>query len=369
MKSTFLTCLSLILLLISCQKNEKKIVEIDFEELVSDTLFLEKSPLTKELGYNFDYFLDEREGPTLRVFVENKLYEYSYPEGKILRTQEYETEGPDGIGTFVQAHLLDEDVIWFISNLELIKTDLYGKVLERQKLPEAEESRQSANYSTRMGANMYRDGASLLIPDVPFVLNEGLMSYENWILTYDTQRATHSYLTFKWPAEYQGLLNDANFSRYRTSYSPEQKEMLISLPASDSLLIVGQGKNSKVYAGVNDPMTYLKGEVTQDGEWVVFNSNNNTSQYGGIFWAEQEQVYVRLAEVVRDTKQNREEGIIPLTKLVVLNSSLEKIAEVKLPFATGGFNTPNGFYLWIGYPQSEDEVAYVKLDFARLKTD
>ncbi|MFC3879891.1 DUF4221 family protein [Algoriphagus namhaensis] len=368
MRKTLVLSLILILAFFSCENSsQKEMPVLELSDLVSDTLYLEKSPLTKELGYDFSYFEGDKEAQVLKTFIAETLYEYSFPEGRLLRTQKYESEGPDGIGAFVQAFFIEEDVIWFISNLELIKADLFGKVLQRRELPEAEESRQSANYSTRMGANMYRDGATLLIPDVPFVLNETVIQYEDWILKYDTDFSTYSYLSFTWPKEYQGLLNDANFSRYRNSYSPDTKEMLISLPASDSLLVIGKGGNFKVFAGVSEPMNFLKGEVTQEGEWIVFNSNNNTSQYGGIFWAEQEEVYLRMVEVIRDTEQNRDDGLFPLTKMVVLDKSLVKIGEVIMPFATGGFNTPSGFYLWVGYPKSEDQVGYVRLDFSKFR--
>lgn len=358
-----------ILMTLSCQKEEKQIQIYDLKDLTLDTLFLDKEPTTKELGFDFQHFQTTEGKEILRTFVGHTFYEYNYPEGTLHRTQVYEQEGPDGLGTFIQGFFIEEDVIWFVSNFDLIKADFNGKIIEKYKLPEGSEQRGSPNYSTRMGASIFRSGSSLLIPDAPFVLNENNLSYTDWILSFDPSSGSHYSLSFQFPSEYQSYLNDPNFGRYRNTYNEEKKEMLISLPASDSLILVQSGSASYVFAGVDEPMDFLKGEVSTEGEWVVFNSDQNTSLYSGIFYAKKEEVYIRFAIVVKDTEQNREEGKIPLTKMVILDKNLEKTREVISKFVTGGFNTPDGFYLWIGYPNSEDQVGYVRLDFDKFSKD
>lgn len=358
-----------VLLTFACQRNTDQVRVYDLEELVLDTLFLDKNATTKELGYDFQYFQTAEGQQLLRTFVGYTFYEYSYPEGTLQRTQVYEQEGPDGIGSFVQGAFIEENVIWFLSNFDLIKADFNGKIIEKYKLPEGSDQRESPNYSTRMGANIFRSGTSLLIPDAPFVLNETNISYTDWILSLDPSSGSHSFLSFQFPSEYQNYLNDPNFGRYRTAYNEEKKEVLISLPASDSLIVLESEGRKNVFGGVDEPMDFLKGEVSTEGEWVVFNSDQNTSLYSGIFYAEKEEMYIRFAIVVKETEQNIEDGKIPLTKMVILNKDLEKTGEVISKFATGGFNTPDGFYLWIGYPNSEDQVAYVRLDFDQFSED
>jgi len=358
--------ISLVLLfpfLISCESDPEQILEVDFEDLVVDTLFLEKSPMTKELDYDFSFFETEDNRIVLKTFIDGTLYEYSYPNGRILRTQDYEQEGPDGIGSFVQGYFIEEEFIWFLSELNLIKADHFGKIIARYTLPEAEENRQSANYSTRMGAKVFRTGSSLLIPDAPFVLNEQVVQYEDWILEFDPEANSFEYLSFQWPENYQQFLNDPGFGRYQNSYLHNQNLMVVSLPASDSLIVIRDDGNKNVFAGTSEPMNYLKGGQSQQGEWVVFFQDNNSSKYSGISWAEKEQVLLRLAIPIPDTEENREDGKIPSVKMLVLDSSLRLKAEIDMPFETGGFNTPDGFYTWIGNPHSEDEVAYVRLSF------
>ncbi|MGX7835911.1 hypothetical protein ACWKSR_12245, partial [Campylobacter fetus subsp. venerealis] len=79
-------------------------------------------------------------------------------------------------------------------------------------------------------------------------------------------------------------------------------------------------------------------------------------------------VYLREAIIKVDNETNRDQGIKPLTKLVVLDKNFEKIAEVRLPLPTRGFSTPDGYYLYIGYPHSEDEVAFGRLDFSKINS-
>ncbi len=350
----------------SCQNSQPEILALNFEDLVVDTLFLEKSPKTKELGYDFKYFENDHKKVTLKTFVHRTLYEYSFPEGRIIRTQVYENEGPDGIGSFVQGFFIEREVIWFLSELELIKADHFGNVLGRFSLPQADNYRQSVNYSTIMEARIYREGQYLLIPDVPFVVNESVVKHENWVLRFNTEDQSFKYLSFQWPEMYSELLQDPKFGRYGNTFIPETGNSIISLPASDSLIVISDSGNKKVFAGVSEPMRFFRGEPSQQGEWIVFNSNQNSSIYSGIYWDYIEKILYRLATVVPDTEENKMEGKSPSTKMLLLDKAFNVFAEIDMPFDTGGFNTPQGFYFRIGYPRSEDEVAYVKLSYPNV---
>ena len=70
--------------------------------------------------------------------------------------------------------------------------------------------------------------------------------------------------------------------------------------------------------------------------------------------------------ITPDTDLIREEGKTPLSKFIVLDEKYQKEAEVIVPFRASGFQTPDGYYLYLGSIRSEDEVAYVRLDFSRI---
>ena len=115
-------------------------------------------------------------------------------------------------------------------------------------------------------------------------------------------------------------------------------------------------------------MEFLVGRTEQKGEYTVFLQDGNTSKYSWVDYDPTNNVYLREAIITVDSESNRKEGRKPLTKLVVLNKDFEKIAEVILPHLTRGFSTPNGYYLYIGYPHSEDEVAFGRLDFSKINS-
>ena len=101
---------------------------------------------------------------------------------------------------------------------------------------------------------------------------------------------------------------------------------------------------------------------------MAFLPNRNTSLHGWVAYEPLSGHYLRLSIIHPDNDALKDQGINPLTKLLVLDSAYQKIAEVKLPFQTSGFQTADGFFLKAGYLTHEDEVAYLKLDFSKIRS-
>lgn len=366
-KIPFLSFFTLIFIGIGCTlKSEKQIPVFDLKDLVLDTLYLEKDTLTRDLGTNFNYIKRGNE-EYLITSKQHRFMEYSYPEGKLLRDQFYEEEGPDGIGSYLPVNFTDDSSVWFVSYQELIRADQYGKVLSRYELPANPEERLAVNYNTLSGTKAMNINGKIIIPDVPFVLKEPLLDYENWLLEFDPKDGSISYVEFKYPKKYLEYLDDPTFATYQNGYNKTEDFHLISFPADDSLLVISPNSQKWVYAGVSDHMDFLVGRTEQKGEYTAFLPNSNTSKFSWIDYDPTAQVYLREAIISVASETNREQGKKPLTKLVILNKDFEKIAEVVLPSPSRGFSTPSGYYLYIGYPDSEDEVAFARLDFLKIK--
>lgn len=366
MKHTIFLFGWIIISVFSCsqKENEKLVPVLDLKDLVADTLYLEKDTLTKDIGSNFRY-VKKGADEFLVTSNQHRLMEYSYPEGILIRDQFFEEEGPDGIGSFISGSFVDDSTVWFLSNNKLIEADLFGKVKNRFDLPEVSEKRLAANYSTMEGNMMYKSGNNLIISDVPFVLKEPNLEYENWILKFDPATSKVHHFKFKYPEFYKELLDDPNLGPYSSTYTESELE-IISLPANDSLIVISNNERKSVFAGVKDKMEFIPGTTTQDGEWITFHPNYNSSKYSWVDYDLKSLMYLRQVIVTVDSEENRSQGRKPLTKLVILDSYFNKSMEVILPFPTVGFRSPMGYYLNIGYPHSEDEAAFVRLDFSKI---
>ena len=201
-------------------KTEKQIQILDLKELIVDTLYLENDTVTKDIGSNFKY-VKKGADEFLVTSINYRLMEYSYPEGKLIRDQFYDEEGPDGIGSFISGSFVDDSTVWFLSNNKLIEADLFGKVENRFDLPEVSEKRLAANYSTMMGNRMFKSGDNLIIAEVPYVLKEPNLEYENWILKFDPENSKVDHFKFKYPGYYKEFLDDPNLGPYLSTYTSD----------------------------------------------------------------------------------------------------------------------------------------------------
>lgn len=351
----------------SCNQNRKIVepLQLELSELIVDTLYLEKDALTKELGSDFTLF-ETDSGKYLLTFRQHTLYQYSYPEGRIIKKTKFEKEGPDGIGSFYSGYYLEDSLIFFISNNKWITASHEGKIIKKSDLPDISAERLAANYTSFPFNGIYKVGDAILISDVPFVLKEPLLSYQNWILKFQPENPNPEYVQFKFPENYLGLLDDPNFGPYNHTYNPDREEYIISFPATDSLLIISSDSGKWIAAAPKEPMKFIKGTTEQVGEWTAFHPDSESSIYKWVHYDKASGKILRLSIVTPDLKGLRNQGQKPLCKLIVLNSELEKEAEITLPSQTSGFQLPEGFFITLGYFGDEDEVAYAKLDFGKI---
>lgn len=351
----------------SCSPVEKSrdLKMLDLSDLIIDTLYLEKDSTTRYLGSNFAFF--EKEGKEyLSTFQSHKLLTYSFPEGKLISKQPFEIEGPDGIGSYVSGSFLEDSLIHFLSNGKWITATTTGKVLSRVSLPEAGADRQASNYSTFPSNPISKIGTSYLVSDLPYVLKESMLGYENWLLKFDPKTSTQEYVKFKYPDYYSGFMDDSVFGQYSQTYNSEKNEILISFPATDSILVISESSQKWISATPIEKMNFLKGSTEERGEYIAFLPNHSSSMHALVHYEPLSKKTLRYSIVIPKNKLTQEEGKIALIKLLVLDENYQKEAEVTLPDELGGFNTPKGYYMSIGYTRTEDEVAFVLIDFSKI---
>jgi len=362
----FLGMVFLVFALGGCGTKEKRIPVMDIEEPITDTLILEKDIFTKGLGSNFNYF-ETDSGEILVTFLSHNFLIYDFATGKLLRKQEFEKEGPDGIGSFVPGSFIDEKGIYFLSQPnKFVEGDFDGKVHNRYDLPDVSASRLASNYSAFPFNPISKSGSSFTIADVPLVLKKENLSYKNWILKFNPEQDTHSHIPFSYPKEFLEFMDDPNLGPYNHLYRPEEDLLVVSFSISDSLLLVKDGVESWVDASVKENLTFAKGTTEQVGEMIAFHPNYSSGSYGWIAYDASSQMYLRLVKVVPNTEKNKEDGKKPLTKLVVLDKEFTKIGEVVIPYPVSGFSTPDGYFFNIGHQESEELVGFARVDFSKI---
>ncbi|WP_041738365.1 DUF4221 family protein [Echinicola vietnamensis] len=328
--------------------------------LVQDTLWLEKDIHTQWLGTDFTY-LEEAGKPMLCQFNGRRLLTYDLGTGNLVSTQRYEEEGPNGIGSFISGSLISKDSMVFISGgKQLIIADHKGTVHSRHDLPAHENTvRGSSHYATFVHNPIYLNANKVLLTDVPFVLKSPMLEYSNWLMEYDLETGSDRYVNFTFPEKYKAFLDDSEFCHYSHAYAESKGEHYISFAADEKLLRIKDGKRTWIDAGSKEPMEFLRGTTEKSGEYIVFNPNPASSQYGTLQYSPWHQLLVRTAKLNVD--QERE---IENYSFIVLDENLTKTAELTFStneFSTLGFFTPNGFYVKLAQQESDDRIAYAKV--------
>jgi hypothetical protein len=357
----------LIFFALACTSKEKskEIQQLQLSDLVADTLYLEKDSLTKNLGAEFTYFEKDGDG-YISTFIRHQLLTFSFPDGKLQQKVKFEVEGPDGIGSFISGNHREDSLMHFLSANKWVTATVEGRVISRISLPEASTDRMGPNYSTFPYNPIRKIGTSYLISDLPFVLKEDLLNYQKWMIKFDPRDSSAEYLEFSYPKKYMDFLDDSMFGPFSHGYNQDRDELIISFPASDSLLVISEAGQKWVPAFPHERMGFLRGTTEERGEYIVFNTNPRTSMHSWVHYEPITKKTIRLSMITPDTDLIREEGKTPLSKFIVLDESYQKEAEVSVPFRASGFQTPDGYYLYLGSIRSEDEVAYVRLDFSRI---
>lgn len=360
-----LRCLLLLSIIVfSCSQRNPKSPEFftgDLKEYIVDTLYLEKDTKTKNLPSDLTYIeIDGEE--FLYAFVNYRLLKYSYPGGKLLAVQEFEKEGPDGIGTWIAGYLITDDGMFLISdNKQIVRTDLMGKVVDRMELPEAGEERLSTNFNTMNGNSMIwiSSEKKLIVLDVPFVLREPNLSYEDWIWVFDFATGVKSTISFSYPEKYQAFLDDPELGVYSHKYVSGKH--LISFSASDSILVLEGGKKFWVDGKSSEQLMFEKGKVEPQGEWMVFLPNLNSSRYKWLLYDPYQKITLRHLVIGAEERHDFKLG---KNSFIILDEQLEKKGELFFTnemFSGFGFSTPQGLYLKLIPQQSDDYEGYVRI--------
>lgn len=360
---------SLILLInFSCNRpSGTERITANLEDLIIDTLYLEKDTLTKNLGTYFRYF-DTDSGAFLFTFTQHRLLQYSYPEGKLVHQLTFETEGPDGIGSFIPGHYIDKEYIYLVSQgKELIQADYSGKVLNRWPHPEVDPVRKYANYSS-MGFNkIQKSGNELYFVDIPYVVMDGFETYDKWGIVFNIETQQFSHFNFSYPYNILDFIGDDQLGLFSHVYLPQSKSHLIGFAISDSLVIVQNGKQKKTSASTTENLSFKKGTTQTKGEYTVFLPNHESSKYGALDYAVQAEKIFRWVRVKGPSENNKS---LERHKLLILNT--EFLVEAELKFDTDqwgeyGFNTPDGYALPYYKESTDDIVAFVIVDFGAIR--
>ena len=351
----------------SCSEPEEKSPVFSFEDLIVDTLVLEKDEGVANISQSLTY-MDTDSGAYLFDFQNRQLLGWSFPEGKKVLEQFYMREGPDGVGDSPFKHVITKEGIFIIdAETKLIQANFEGEVISRWQLPGVPSERLYVNYTTVPNNPISKIGNELLIADVPFVLKEEIMDYQNWILRYNLDDQTSGHITFSFPEKLKDYYDDPNLGPYSHFFNPKSGKTIVSFPVLDSLLVISEEKSQWVNASTDEKLEILKGRTEQQGEYTVFLPDHNSGRYVWVTFDPVQKVYLRQVitglwpESVRESKGPYK------VKLIVLNEDFEKLGEVDMPENRNGFSTPVGFYYSIGNLGVEEKVGFVRLDFSKMK--
>lgn len=361
-----ITMLYGLILLFSCtdSKNEAFFITADMADFIVDTLYLEKDTLTKSLPQEF-VFLEQNGKSFLFGIVGRRMYQYSYPSGKLEGTVDFEIEGPDGIGGFVSGSLITEDGIFFISDQKaIIHTDFHGKVLDRYSLPKVPEERLAVNFSVVNGNRIHykKEKRQLILADVPFVLKEPNMAYKDWVWKYDLENRLTEPISFSYPEIYSAYYDDPELGVYSHTFLDIGNLHVVSFPVTDSLLVM-DGKSAKwVGSKSTIPLIFQKGKADQDGNYTIFSPSWKTSRYKWVIFEPMTKLLLRYIDI--ETKVLESGEVHNKSSFVLHNLDFETIGELffnNRQIAPSGFATPNGYFFKLLNQDSDDREAYIKV--------
>lgn len=354
-------------LAISCTtKSKKEVPLLDLKDLIVDTLYLEKDTQTKDLGENFSYYKTDS-GEVLVSFLSHYLRVYSYPQGKQLKKQLYEKEGPDGIGSFVSQSFVDKNSLYvFSQQKELIQCDFQGKVINRWDFPEVSETRAYSNYSTAGFNRVRKSGNELTFVDIPYVYIEEFEDYKKWGMIFDTESETFSHFNFLYPKIIAEYANDDQLGLFSHVYLPNSNEHLVSFAISDSIAIVKNGKQFWKWAGTSESLEFKKGTTVPSGEYIVYQPDHESSKYNGLDYDTHAKKILRWVRVKGPTQENM---VQERNRLLVFDKNLNP--EVELEFKRKeigmyGFSIPHGYTVSLYSETTDDLSAFAVLDFSKI---
>src|SRR5690554_2146545 len=338
----------------------------ELKSFITDTLYLEKDYNTQELDGQMTYIENGGQG-YLYTFKNYRLLQYAYPSGKLMTTQEFEKEGPDGIGTWVSGHLIEPSEVFFISNAkELVRANHYGKVLQRHPLPEPPADRLGANYSTMNNNSMFYSSRKneLLVKDIPFVLKEPHLHYKNWILKLNLDDGNFEHIPFQYPPYYSRYLDDPELGGFFHTTLWDHDKHLVGFAATDSILVISDGQTEWVDGKSSQSLEFLPGKTEINEEWTVFLPNNESSRYK---WFINDPYQKKLLRgLIIRVENNVDDRFYYKKSFILFDQKLNRIGEVYYTsdkFMDMEFATPDGLFIPLTQQESDDETAYVRINF------
>jgi hypothetical protein len=202
-------------------------------------------------------------------------------------------------------------------------------------------------------------GKKLVVSDVPFVLKEPNLSYQDWIWFFDFDKREKNPIYFKYPEVYKQFLDDPELGVYSHVYFTGKH--LISFPASDSVLVVEGEEKFWVDGKSSGVLKFEKGKVESQGEWTVFLPSLNSSRYKWMLHDPYQKIILRHLIIGNEGKDDLKSN---KSSFIILDEQLEKKGELFFTnemFSGFGFSTPQGIYFKLIRQQSDDYEGYVRV--------
>jgi len=358
--------LSAILIIFSAcsDKKSETLITEDFRNLLVDTLVLSKDLNTAAISPSLSYF-ETDSGAFLLDFRKLHLVGYQYPEGNKGFEKFYQREGPDGLGDTDYKHVLTRDGIFVVdADRKIHQADFQGKVLQSWNLPPTPANRRYSNYTVIPNNPITHLENKLIIPDVPYVMNENLMDYKDWLVSLDLVSGDWKYISFPYPEKMREFYEDPNLGPYSHYYNSKSNQAIISFPVVDSLMILDNNQTRWIDASPQESLIFKKGKTVPSGEYTIFQPDHSSARYTWITFDPFQKVYLR--HVITGLKENEDTSTqFHISKMVVLDEDFNKLGEIEnLPNTYQGFATPDGYYYYLGFGEVEEKVMFGRLDFS-----
>ncbi len=357
---------ALLLIFPACDdKKSQKLITENFENLILDTLVLSKDLNTAAISPGLSYF-ETDSGKFLLDFRKLHLVGYHYPEGNKGFERFYQREGPDGLGDTDYKHTLTKNGIFVVeADRKIHQANYEGKIVQTWNLPSTPSDRLYSNYTVFPNNPITYSENKLIIPDVPYVLNEKLVRYEDWLVSLDLTSGDWEYISFPYPERMEEFYEDPNLGPYYHYFNPSVNQAIISFPVMDSLMIKEKNQITWVYAAPEDALVFKKGKTIPSGEFTVFQPDHSSARYTWITFAPFQKVYLRHVITGLTEENENTSGQSHVSKLIILDENFKKLGEIEnLPNTYQGFSTPDGYYYYLGLGEIEEEVRFARLDFS-----
>lgn len=345
-------------------KKSQVLITESFENLIQDTLILSKDLNTAAISPSLAYF-ETDSGRFLLDFRKLHLVGYRYPEGNKGFEKFYQREGPDGLGDTDYKRALTKDGIFVIdADRKIHQANFEGKVIQSWNLPSTPTDRLYSNYTVFPNNPITYYENEIIIPDVPYVMNEKLIGYEDWLVRLNLNSEEWEYISFEYPEKLREFYEDPNLGPYSHYYNSKSNQAIISFPVVDSLMILENNQTRWIDASPQESLIFKKGKTVPSGEYTIFQPDHSSARYTWITFDPFQKVYLR--QVITGLKENESNSNQSyISRIIVLDEDFKKLGEIEnLPNTYQGFPTPDGYYFYLGSGEVEEKVKFARVNFS-----